>query len=817
MQMKLRVIAGSATIDAVWKRFDDVRMLRWRAIAFLLLALVTLRGFGQEPDSAKFFDTAQQQIADIRKQLGADVDEIKLGDFRDLATSIVTSADALAADRAPKLDALDARIAELGPAPANGGPVEAADIAAQRAALGKQRTDLDAEIKRAKLISVDAQQLIGEIAEERRSNFQARLSQRTPSPLAPTFWKSVIGSSVGDRARLTALLSGVVYAVADGFAPDNRVFAIIGVAVGLVLIVFGRLWAERALIRLTADRVPQGRLRRSALALAVVIAATVFTGLGAQAIVTGLDWHGAFSGAEEQLAHSLVLAVFFGSFVAGLGGALLSPGRPSWRLPQIEDETAVALGPFPWLFGTAIALSIMLRRINNVAGASLAATVAASFVSAVVYGALVVWALLRIRQGRRNAAAERKPDDAPPTPSVWSNLIIAALWLAALTALVAASIGFIAFAQFIAALIVRCLIVGGAFYLLVHVIEDLCFTLVSIRQHWMRETLGMQTRTLDQVAVVLSGAFRVVAFLFALSLVFAGFGSGRAELSNLSAQIGSSALQIGEFAITPDAVFGAIAVFLTGLVAVRALKRWLRDRYLPTTGLDPAMRGSVTTLLGYVGGIVVFAFALSELGLSVERIAWVASALSVGIGFGLQAVVQNFVSGLILLVERPVKVGDWVALGDIEGDIRRINVRATEIQMGDRSTMIVPNSELITKTVRNVTLANSQGRVRVRLPMPLDTDADAVIAAMTTAFTSNSAILENPALSVTLEGIENSALIFVGVAFIDDPRQAGAIRSDILLDVLGRLRDAGIRMAAPQELTLQRAGRTMDSGASSAS
>ncbi len=814
--MKLRVTAGRATIDAVRRRFDDARMLRWRAIAFLLLALVASRAFGQEPDSAKFFDAAQQQIADIRKQLGAEVDETKLSDVRDIATSIVSSADALAADRAPKLDALDARIAELGPAPAKGAPAEAPDIAAQRAALGKQRTDLDGEIKRAKLISVDAQQLLAEIAEARRANFQARLSQRTPSPLTPTFWKNVIGNSVEDRARLTTLLSGVVYAVADGFAPDNRVFAIVGIVGALLLIVFGRLWAVRALVRLTTDRVPQGRLRRSALALAVVVVATVFTGLGAQAIVSGLEWHGAFSGAEDQLAHSLVLAIFFGSFVAGLGRALLSPTRPSWRLPPIADDMATDLAPFPWLLGTAIALSIMLRRINAVAGASLAATVTASFVSAVVYAAIVVWALSCIRRGRRKAAAERKPDEPPPTPSMWSNVAIGVLWLAALTALVSAAIGFVAFAQFIAALMVRALIVGSAFFLLVHVIEDSFFTLVSIRQRWMRETLGMQTRTSEQVAVVLSGAFRVVAFLFALSMIFAGFGRGRAELSNLGTQVGSSALRIGQFEITPNAVFGAIAVFLAGLVVVRSLKRWLNDRYLPTTTLDPAMRASVTTLLGYAGGIVVFAFALSELGLSVERIAWVASALSVGIGFGLQAVVQNFVSGLILLVERPVKVGDWVALGDIEGDIRRINVRATEIQMGDRSTMIVPNSELITKTVRNVTLANSQGRVRVRLPMPLDTDADAVIAAMTAAFTSNPAILENPALSVTLDGIDNSALTFVGVAFIDNPRQAGAIRSDILLDVLGRLRDAGIRMAAPQELTLQRPGKATDAGMGSA-
>jgi small-conductance mechanosensitive channel len=353
---------------------------------------------------------------------------------------------------------------------------------------------------------------------------------------------------------------------------------------------------------------------------------------------------------------------------------------------------------------------------------------------------------------------------------------------------------------------VRILIVGGAFFLLVHLIEDLCFTLVATREKWMQETLGVEKRTVDQVAVVLSGAFRVVAFVFAISLVLAGFGSGRAELSQLTAQLGSRALRIGNIEITADAVLGAVAVFFLGMLALRALKRWLHDRYLPTTKLDPAMRGSVTTLLGYAGAVVVFAFALSALGLSVERIAWVASALSVGIGFGLQAVVQNFVSGLILLVERPVKVGDWVALGDIEGDIRRINVRATEIQMGDRSTMIVPNSELITKTVRNVTLANAQGRVMIKLPMPLDTDADAVIGAMRDAFSSNESVLDAPAASVTVDGIQNSALIFVGVAFIANPRQAGGVRSQVLLDILSRLRNAGISMVKPQEVAYRTIG-----------
>ncbi|HEY6894699.1 MAG TPA: DUF3772 domain-containing protein [Rhodanobacteraceae bacterium] len=795
-------------------------MHRWHALTFALLALVSLTAFAQPEttkptpqaketrDSGSFLKGASQQVAAIRKALAGEVDEATLDDLRDQAADIGASADRIVAERSPDLDSLNARLAVLGPAPEKGAAPESAEIASERSALEQQRGALDAEIKSARSISVEAEQLTGDIAEKRRANFQARLTERTASPLTPTFWRNLSSNLRNDSARLDAVRGGAVTAIVDGFAPDNRVYAISGIVVAVLLIVLGRWWAERALMRLTSDRMPHGRLRRSALALAFVIVATIFTGCGAEAIWIGLDWHNAFSDTENQLARSLVGAVFFGSFVAGLGRALLSPARPSWRLPPIPDEVASALAPFPWLLGGAIALSILLRRVNSIANASLAATVAASLVSALLYGALLLWALTRIARARRRiepAPAAARPGDAPPS-SLWTTLLLAVGWIATLTAVGAGLLGFVAFSQFLAALIVRLLIVGGAFFLVVHLIEDLCFTLVAARERWMQETLGVEKRTLDQVAVVLSGAFRVVAFVFAISLVLAGFGSGRAELSQLSAQFGTRALKLGNIEITPDAVLGAIAVFFLGMFALRALKGWLHDRYLPTTKLDPAMRTSVTTLLGYVGAVVVFGFALSALGISVERIAWVASALSVGIGFGLQAVVQNFVSGLILLVERPVKVGDWVALGDVEGDIRRINVRATEIQMGDRSTMIVPNSELITKTVRNVTLANAQGRVMVKLPMPLDTDADAVIGAMRDAFSSNPAVLDTPAMSVTIEGIQNSALIFVGVAFIDNPRQAGAVKSDILLDVLARLREGGIEMVKPQEVAYRTIG-----------
>ncbi|WP_159311534.1 mechanosensitive ion channel family protein, partial [Raoultella terrigena] len=209
----------------------------------------------------------------------------------------------------------------------------------------------------------------------------------------------------------------------------------------------------------------------------------------------------------------------------------------------------------------------------------------------------------------------------------------------------------------------------------------------------------------------------------------------------------------------------------------------------------------ITTLLGYFGGVMVIAAALAALGISVERIAWVASALSVGIGFGLQAIVQNFISGLILLAERPVKVGDWVKLGDTEGDIRRINVRATEIQLGDHSTVIVPNSEFITKTVRNMTWGGAQGRVLLRLPAPLDTDAQRMRQLILDAFTSHPDVLDTPAPIVQLEGIVDGTLTFLAIGHVVNPRNTGGVKSDLLFSILETLRQAGLALSPPTTTT----------------
>ena len=247
----------------------------------------------------------------------------------------------------------------------------------------------------------------------------------------------------------------------------------------------------------------------------------------------------------------------------------------------------------------------------------------------------------------------------------------------------------------------------------------------------------------------------------------------------------------------------SVAVLIVGLFAARAARGWLTQQYLPVTDLDAGARNSIATVAGYAGSILAGLWALASLGIGIERIALLLSALSVGIGFGLQAITQNFVSGLILLAERPVKIGDLIRVGDQEGDVKRISVRATEIQIADRSTLIVPNSELITKTVRNMTLADPIGRVQLQFSVGIAADVAKVRTMLLAMYEASDAVLAEPAPRVFVDSIADGRINLNSFAYVASPRDVYPTKSDLLFRLLAELPAAGIDLGtAPQQLQL---------------
>lgn len=633
----------------------------------------------------------------------------------------------------------------------------------------------------------------------RRAQFQAQLGTRTVSILSASYWSEYHGDYPRDVSRLSAIGTDLTTALRN---VGGWVWAGVLVAIGALFAL--RMWAGHRLFKITATRVPSGRLRRSVHALSIVGPGLAIPGLMAEAVHVGLIWNGSLPGSIGSLAGASVAMICFTGYVAGLGYALLSPYRPSWRLPPIADAVALKLRFFPLILALSMLLSWLIERLAGQINASLTTTVAVNVWITLVLGGTLAGGLIGYERARRAAHADPDSPDVASRP-FWVSTLRVLTWVALLVAAVCVLTGYVAFASFVTKQLAWSLVVLSSAYLLGVLTEDVFSTLFAAPASQGQDDSPpvAQTRMREQAAVVLSGVTKVLLALLALLLLAAPFGAGPLELFQRLDQM-RGGVAIGEVAIRPARVFQALIVLALTLLAVRILKQWLATRYLPTTQLDPGMQSSASTLFGYTGVVLAISLALSAVGIGLERIAWVASALSVGIGFGLQAVVQNFVSGLILLAERPVKVGDWVSLGGIEGDIVRVNVRATEIQMSDRSTVIVPNSEFITKTVRNVTHANPLGLVTIKLPMPLIADADRVRALIQEAFLAHPSILETPAVGVHLDSVDVAGnLMFAATGYVSSPRAAYGARSAILFDILGRLREAGIDMYRPSAMVLR--------------
>jgi len=306
----------------------------------------------------------------------------------------------------------------------------------------------------------------------------------------------------------------------------------------------------------------------------------------------------------------------------------------------------------------------------------------------------------------------------------------------------------------------------------------------------------------EQAGVLLSAVLRIGVILLAVLALTAPFGNLNTFFSAMDSL--SNGLTIGSTTLKPSSVLYAVLAFLLVWAVMQAFQNWLTNTYLPKTDLDAGARNSISTVTRYLGIIAAVLWGLTALGIGLETLALVVSALSVGIGFGLQAITQNFVSGLILLAERPVKIGDWVKLGDQEGDIKRISVRSTEIQVGDKSTLIVPNSELITKTIRNMTMGNAQGRIQIQFSVPLSTDVTAVRQILLDCYTEHVGVLAEPAPSVFIDSIANGQVAINSFAYVSGPRAVYGVRSDLYFTMLQKFAAAHIALSSPTDIHLVR-------------
>ncbi|MCB1701087.1 MAG: mechanosensitive ion channel family protein [Pseudomonadales bacterium] len=260
--------------------------------------------------------------------------------------------------------------------------------------------------------------------------------------------------------------------------------------------------------------------------------------------------------------------------------------------------------------------------------------------------------------------------------------------------------------------------------------------------------------------------------------------------------------QVGSVTIVPSHLLYAIFVFAIMLTLTGWLKDKLNTRWLVKARMEPSAREALVTAFGYLAAAVAFIVALLFAGFDFASLAIIAGALSVGLGFGLQNIVNNFVSGVIMLVERPVRIGDWIVVGDAEGTIQSISIRSTTIRTFDQADVIVPNSELISGQVTNWTLGNTRGRIKVQIGVAYGSDVETVINTLIEVARNNSEVISGSHLQpdpyVLFLAFGDSSLNFELRAIIRNVNNRMHVISDINREINAAFNKLGIEIPFPQ-------------------
>jgi potassium-dependent mechanosensitive channel len=773
-------------------------MLKFRTLPWLATLLICLMActsaWGQDEEAGAVLEEARRQLSSVHKEIARAEEDAKLLELRTNAVDLQSQLQEVIARLAPQRGDLEARIAELGPAPEQG--TEPRDVAVERRRLEKARASLDGQIKLAGLLTVEAEQAVAEIAGRRREQFKARVAGRTSSLLGRKFWGELSVDLRRDASRIRSFAQDLAATLR---APGALAWVAALFVAAAAFAVRPRL--ERALLRVALRPLPPGRLHRSLRAFVQVVLRTLSAAVVAYALDAAIASAGDPPAPIARLIAGTLVAAVFGVFVAALGTAILATREPGLRLPALSDRVAKALRWFPAQLAGMVVLTSLVEQFGSAINLSLTTAIALDALMTLLLATIIARGIRRGAQAQIASFRESSGLESARAPAalpLWLTLVTGLSWAILIVSALCVLAGYVSLGSFIVKQSAWTLILLCTAYLIVTLVDDALMGLLSPRHAEVKDSAvaAASPSARTRAAVLLSALAKVTIALFALLLLLAPYGAGPMEFFERADRV-QEGLSVGALELRPAAFGRALLVLVLGFGAIRLIRDWMQQQFLPTTPMDVGMRESITSLASYSGHVVVIALAFSALGVGLQQIAWIASALAVGIGFGLQAIVQNFVSGLILLAERPVKVGDWVSLGDVEGDVRRINVRATEIQKGDRSTVIVPNSEFITKAVRNVTYAHPLGLVQIKLPMPLDCDVERVRDELLQAFRSHGDILQTPEPNVMLDGIESSIVVFNAIGFVNSPRTAYGVRSALLYDALKRLRAAGIATVRP--------------------
>lgn len=675
-----------------------------------------------------------------------------------------------------RLQTIRDQIASLGPAPAEG-ETEASEIAQRRSELTEQLTRLTTPRRTAEEAFSRANGVIAEIDEILRTRQADALLNRGPMPINPGFWPGAVQDlSEAFRATWAGVRQAWNTEARQLNAQNNLPLIVVLLALAIVLLSRSRSWTEQIAVRIEARETAASA---GFTGFVVSLGQILFPLLGLFAFVRAVDATGLYGPRGELILDALPeigITVFFARWL----GSRIFPASNAVETPLgLSEERRVEGRLYAMLLGIVFAASYLISQLSDFDRFS------AQSDAVLAFPLIIIACVMLFRVGqllRRHNAQE----GSLSAESAYRNQLIGLLGRAAIAIGVVAPLlagaGYITAAEKLVYPSVLTLTVFGTIALLQEAVRDF-FAFFS-----KADQPG------EGLWPTLVGFVLLLASMPLFALIW---GARTTDMTELWARA-RAGISIGETTISPGSFFTLILVFVIGYFLTRALQGTLKTSVLPKTRIEPGGQVAMVSGVGYVGIFLSALVAITSAGIDLSSLAIVAGALSVGIGFGLQNIVSNFVSGIILLIERPIAEGDWIEVGGQHGYVRNISVRSTRIETFDRTDVIVPNADLISGTVTNFTRGNTVGRIIVPVGVSYGTDTRKVDGILRTIAESHPMVLANPVPTILFAGFGADSLDFEMRLILRDVNWSLSVRNDVNHAIAEKFAEEGIEIPFAQ-------------------
>jgi potassium-dependent mechanosensitive channel len=711
----------------------------------------------------------------------------ELNELRDELQRLRAEIDGFSKHLAPPLAAAKDQVALLGPAPAAGQPPEPDQAALNRAELNYLFGLLSAGQAAVPSANLRIDQLINTIQDIRRKNFTTSLFQPVPGIYSYQTWARLPDYVPSAASRVRGMVTDWWDNVRD--QDDILLIAFEALLLWVVLTLAG--WhGVRRLRRWQHEGEPPFWRRASSAAgvillriLPIVAPIMFLYGMIAEAhaLPERVDW----------LFYSTSQSIIIIFAVNALVTTVFAPRSSQWRLMPASDRAAARICGLVLTLAIVYGVTTLLYVVTRLAQAPFALTVAVAFPSSLLLAGIIV-AILMTRLDARH------PDGMPSLR--WLTALRIPIWITVAAIVACALGGYLALSRFLA----QQLIVTGSILALVYLLMLWVDGFVqglgddsTATGRWLKKRAGLEKQRREQLVLPIGLFLKFAVVVLSVPLILLQWGYRWPDIYDWYSQL-FFGFRVGNTQISVAVLLASIIVFGLAYGAARLFQSWLDARVLKPAGISGGVRDSIRIGVGYIGIVIAALAALSYAGFNLSNLAILAGAFSVGIGFGLQTVVNNFVSGLILLAERPVKVGDLVVVGGEEGYVRKISVRSTEVETSERARVLIPNSYFITEKVKNWTLRDNTRRIVIPISVGYGCDARKVRATLLKVAQDNPNVMTMPAPSVDFD-FGADTLNFKLYAFVDDLDKGGSTSTELRFAILDAFNESGIAMPFQQK------------------